>query len=190
MSWNGYENDVLLRNDGVAAGGFPTYTDVGMATGADNDLDGRGIGLADFDHDGDLDIFVNNQFGDSGLPERARARLYRNDVGAKRHWLQIEVVGTTSNRDGVGAMVELDAGGRQLFRHAYAGSSYASQSSKRLHFGLGAAASVDRVTVHWPSGAVDEYTAVAADQGVRLTEGGGLELDTMPPATAPLGGAF
>ena len=189
MSWNGYETDVLLRNDGNDGDGIPTFTDVAMALGADNDRDGRGIGIADFDHDGDPDLVINNGQGDSGKVARTRARLYRNDVGDRRSWLQIDLVGTASNRDGIGTLVELEAGGTTQIRHAHAGSAYASQHSKRLHFGLGSHTAVDRITVHWPSGMVDVHEDVAANQGIRLTEGGRLELQVLPPSSANLGGA-
>jgi hypothetical protein len=184
MSWNGYENDVLLRNDGNAEDTLPRFTDVGMAMGADNNGDGRGVAIADFDNDGDQDIAVNNGQGDSGIAERSRARLYRNDVGGRRHWLQIELVGTRSNRDGIGAIVEVESGGTRQLRHAHAGSAYSAQHSKRLHFGLGSATTVDRLTVHWPSGVVDVHERVTADQGVRITEEGNVELDILPPAAS------
>lgn len=189
MSWNGYENDVLLRNDGAADDGVPRFTNVGMAVGADNYGDGRGIGIGDFDNDGDPDIVVNNSQGDSGLAERAQAKLYRNDIGSRRPWLQVELIGTQSNRDGIGAMVEVEAGGTRLLRHAHAGSAYASQHSKRLHFGLGSADSIERIVIHWPSGAVDEHRDLSVSQGIRCTEGGGIELDVLPSHSTPLGGA-
>jgi hypothetical protein len=188
MSWNGYEHDALLRNDGAADDGIPRFTNVAMALGSDNYGDGRGIGFADFDHDGDLDVIVNNGQGDSDIPERARPTLYRNDIGSRRAWLQVELVGTESNSDGIGAIVEVRAGGRTQIRHAHAGSAYASQHSGRLHFGLGAADTVESITVHWPSGAVDEHVDVTVNQGVRVTEGHGIEVDVLPRPSAPLGG--
>jgi len=188
MSWNGYENDVLLRNDGNASDGLPRFTDVGLAMGTDNDRDGRGVAVADFDNDGDPDVAINNGQGDSGLAARARARLYRNDLGNLRNWLQIELVGSRSNRDGIGAIVEIEAGGKRQMRHAHAGSAYSAQHSKRLHFGLGTSATVQRIEVFWPSGLVETHENVTANQTIRLTEGGGLELDVLPPPTT-LGGS-
>jgi hypothetical protein len=188
MSWNGYEHDVLLRNDGSSEHGELRFVNVGMAMGADNYGDGRGVAVADFDNDGDPDVVVNNGQGDSGDAKRARAMLYRNDVGGNRHWLQVELVGTTSNRDGIGAIVEVAAGGKKLMRHVHAGSAYSSQSTRRLLFGLGGATTVDRITVYWPSGAVDEYDDLGADQGIRLVEGGQHLLDVLPKSSGVLGG--
>ena len=83
MSWNGYEHNVLLRNDGPDARGRLEFTDVAMALGADRVKDARGTAMADFDNDGDLDIVINNNPGDSRNQKRARATLLRNEI-AKR----------------------------------------------------------------------------------------------------------
>ncbi|MCP4896611.1 MAG: hypothetical protein GY906_06500 [bacterium] len=156
--------------------------------GTDNDRDGRGVAIADFDNDGDPDIAINNGQGDSGIAERARARLYRNDVGNRRSWLQVELVGTRSNRDGIGAIVEIDADGDRQLRHAHAGSAYSAQHSKRLHFGLGSIDTAVRVTVSWPSGLVETHADISINQGIRITEDAGLELDVLPKETT-LGGS-
>ena len=146
-----------------------------MATGADDIRDGRGMATADFDNDGDLDIVVNNNVGDSGREELARAVLLRNDVGARRGWLAVELRGTDSNPDAVGATVTIESGGTRQLRLVTAGSGYASQQSARLYFGLGEQARVDSLTVRWPRGRVERFENVGARQLVRITEGRGSE---------------
>ena len=176
ISWNGYEHNVLLRNEGVAPNGTLQFTDVAMASGADDIRDSRGIATADFDNDGDLDIVVNNNPGDSGRAELSRATLLRNNVGERRNWLAVELRGTASNRDAVGASVTVEAGNEKFTRLVSAGSGFASQQSERLYFGLGDKTQVDVVTVHWPNGRVEKFAkqALATRQMIRITEGAGM----------------
>jgi hypothetical protein len=186
ISWNGYEHNVLLRNDGPDTNGNLRFTDIGMAVGADDEKDGRGMAVADFDNDGDLDIVINNNPGDSGLEERARPTLLRNNVGERRSWLAVELRGTKSNRDGVGAVVVIEVGGEKQMRYVTEGSGYASQNSTRLYFGLGDKTKAERITVRWPSGLVEQFGDIKAQQFVRITEGNGIEATTLPTEEAAL----
>lgn len=183
ISWNGYEHNVLLRNEGPAPDGTLQFTDVAMATGADDIRDARGTATADFDNDGDLDVVINNNPGDSGRAELSRATLLRNNVGERRNWLAIELRGTESNRDAVGALVTVEAGGRRFTRLVSAGSGFASQQSARLYFGLGDKTQVDAVTVRWPRGRIEKFTnerGIAAHQLIHITEGKDFQVLELP----------
>lgn len=185
ISWNGYEHNVLLRNDGKDAQGVLQFQDVGMATGADDIKDTRGMATADFDNDGDLDIVTNNNPGDSGRAEMARATLLRNNVGERRNWLTVELEGTESNRDGVGALVTIEMGKEKQVRQVSAGSGFASQTSARLYFGLDDKTQVDAVVVRWPRGRVERFERVGerpieARQLLRIKEGAGIEARALP----------
>ena len=172
---------MLLRNDGPASDGTLQFSDVAMATGADDIRDARGVATADFDNDGDLDIVINNNPGDSGRAELSRATLLRNNVGERRNWLAIELRGTESNRDAVGASVTLEVGNEKLMRLVSAGSGFASQQSARLYFGLGDKTEIDVLTVRWPNGRIERFSkhgdqAIAARQFIRITEGKEIEV--------------
>jgi hypothetical protein len=185
ISWNGYEHNVLLRNEGHDANGTPKFTDVAMATGADDVKDGRGMAIADFDNDGSLDIVINNNPGANGDVSRARPTLLHNNIGAKRNWLAVELEGTESNRDAVGAMVTIEAGGEKQLRLVSAGSGFASQNSARLYFGLNDKTQVDALTVRWPSGRVERFennkgATITSRQLVRIREGNGIQLVRLP----------
>lgn len=171
MSWNGYENNNLLRNEGSREDGSLRFSDVAMALGADDQQDARGIAIADFDNDGDLDLAINHNIGDHDKDGLADAVLLRNDIGEHRSWLAVELEGTRSNRDAVGAMVIVEAGEDRQLRHVSAGSSYASQHSQRLYFGLGEHGRVDRVTVRWPGGGTQVIEGLEARQVLRVVEG-------------------
>src|SRR6185369_4103610 len=110
-------------------------------------------------------------------------------VGEGRHWLELELAGTKSNRDGVGARVTLKAGGKTLTREVTAGDGYASQSMLRLHFGLGAAGRVDELTVRWPASKITQsFRNVPIDRILQVTEGGSLvekRYGASAPAAAP-----
>ncbi len=181
ISWNGYEHNVLLRNEGSNADGVPNFVDVAMATGADDIKDARGMAVADFDNDGDLDIIVNNNPGDSGDIEKARPTLLRNEIGTTRGFLAIDLEGTRSNRDAIGAVVTIEAGGQKQVRYIAAGSGFASQNGARLYFGLGELTKIDALTVRWQDGTVERFTAtdkgeIAARQFLKLTQGQGLKV--------------
>jgi hypothetical protein len=126
----------------------------------------RGAAYSDYDHDGDLDIIVTTNNGP--------ARLFRNDGGNRNNVLRVQTVGTASNRDGIGARVEVSAGGTRRWQIVKTGSSYASQSELPLTFGLGRATTVDGVRVTWPSGRVDVIAALPANQAITIREGTGV----------------
>jgi len=179
ISWNGYEHNVLMRNEGKDSNGTLQFTDIGMAVGADDIKDTRGMAVADFDNDGALDIITNTNPGDSGDASKARPALLRNNIGSRRNWLAVELEGTQSNRDAVGAMVTIETGGEKQLRLLSAGSGFASQNSARLYFGLKDKTTIDALTVRWPSGRVERFEKVGdktivARQLVRIKEGVGI----------------
>lgn len=137
----------------------------------------RGAAYGDYDRDGDQDILITENDGP--------AHLWRNDSEGGT-FLRVRVTGTESNRDGLGAEVIVRAGGERMRRRVQIGSSYLSQSEQVLTFGLGGASRADSLIVDWPSGHVDRFTDVEANQQVHLVEGGdALERDTLGgPASA------
>lgn len=179
----------MLRNEGFGPDGVPRFANVATAVGADSIADGRGMAFADFDNDGDLDIVLNTNPGDCGRPSVPPV-LYRNDLGQRRHWLSVELVGTRSNRGAVGAEVSVAsparAGGHpfRAMRHVGLGAGYASQNDHRLHFGLGDHGDAPlTLTVRWPAGGVQTFEGVPPDHWVRITEGGTFEVfDPRRPA--------
>jgi hypothetical protein len=157
MSWSGRQKKKLFRNLGTQA-----FKEISAEAGVDNDLDGRGIGLGDFDNDGLID-FVQSNADQPSL-------LYRGTTQQHGNWVELKLVGTKSNRDAIGARVTLRAGTTRLIREVNGGNGYSSQSTLRLHFGLGSAEKVDSVEIRWPSGLV-EKTTVPLNQITKLTEG-------------------
>ncbi|HUQ93475.1 MAG TPA: CRTAC1 family protein [Bryobacteraceae bacterium] len=153
------QKDLLYENIG---GG--KFRDVSAQAGPAFGMEhvGRGSVVADFDNDGDLDIVIAN-LGD-------RPFLFRNDTAPRRHWLAVELRGKASNRFGVGARVTLTAAGRRQVRDMTNVASYLSSGELRLHFGLGAAAQVERVEVAWPGGGRQVVENVKADQVLRVEE--------------------
>jgi len=153
------QEDSLFRNLG---GG--KFQDVSTTGGPffDTKSVGRGACFADYDGDGKMDAFLVN-LGAPGV-------LLHNVTASTGHWLMIRLVGSKSNRDGIGAKVEVTAGGLKQVSQRVAGSGYLSQDDWRLHFGLGGNARVDKITVTWPSGTVQTVEKVAADQVLTVTE--------------------
>jgi hypothetical protein len=122
----------------------------------------RGLATADWDNDGDLDFFLLNIDRPS--------ELLRNDGGDCGHWLMVDLVGTRSNRDAIGARVTVRAGDLMRLDEKRSATGYLSQNDPRLHFGLGARETVDAVEVLWPSGTRQTLSNVAVDRVLRLVE--------------------
>jgi enediyne biosynthesis protein E4 len=127
---------------------------------------GRGLATADYDNDGDIDIVTNNR-GD--FPS-----LLRNDGGNANHWLTVQLIGTKSNRDGIGASLKLKSEGSVQVEQAKGGMSYMSASETRIHFGLGKRAKIESLEITWPSGQLDRLTKVPLDQIIAVKEGAGI----------------
>ena len=127
----------------------------------------RGAAYADIDNDGFLDVLVTTNAGP--------AFLFHNE-GGTNHSLRLKLVGTKSNRDGIGAVVHVTSGNNQdkQWKMLRSGSSYLSQSELVLTFGLGAQTKADSVEIQWPSGQVDKLSNVNAGQTVTVEEGKGV----------------
>lgn len=150
------------ENDGA-------FTDVTEALGAGDRGDARGCATGDLDGDGDLDLVIANTGLDDD-PVGGRFTVLRNDAAAG-HYLVVHLRGVSSNRDGIGAVVEVTVAGTTLRRLISGGDAFLSSSQRDAHFGLGAAMVVDVVTVRWPAGTVDRIEAVAADRVLNVVEG-------------------
>ena len=100
----------------------------------------------------------------------------------KNHWLAVRLIGTKSNRDAIGASLKLTAGDFVSYDQSKGGMSYCSAQDPRIYFGLGARDHVDALEIRWPSGAVETYEDLAADQILTITEGAGIQRGKFPRA--------
>ena len=124
----------------------------------------RGACFADYDNDGKMDAFVVNL--------GARGTLVHNISTNTGHWVAIKLVGTKSNRDGIGTRVDVYAGGKRYMQERVASSGYLSQNDDRLHFGLGKATVVDKIVLHWPSGIEQTVENQGVDRVLTVQEPG------------------
>ena len=156
-SWSGYQKKKMLHNRSGQI-----FREISESAGTDNDMDGRGIGMSDFDNDGQLDLFQTNA--------DQVALLYKGATENTGNWVQMRLEGTKSNRDAVGARIKLTAGGLTQIREIDGGNGYAGQSTRRAHFGIGKATKVDSVEILWPSGKKQKVEQVKVNGMTRVVE--------------------
>lgn len=148
--------NLLYHNNGDG-----TFTDIASAADVDDSYNGQGTVTADFDNDGDLDIYLVNN-------NQPNALFY--NTGTNNNWLQIKAVGKLSNRDAMGAIIKVVANGQTMSRMVNGNPGFGSQSSLIASFGLGQATIVDSIIIHWPSGIVQDTTNVTVNQKIIIDE--------------------
>ena len=129
---------------------------------------GRGLAVGDYNNDGWQDFLVSNNGEDAQLFRNAGAD---DPTAAGNHWLAVRLIGTKSNRDGNGAALKVIAGALTSYDQAKGGMSYCSAQDPRLFFGLGKHDKVDMLEIRWPSGIVDRFQNLPADDFVIVEEG-------------------
>ncbi len=160
-SWSGGERNCCFLN---VAG--TRFVDVSSLSGINFNDDGRAIAICDWDRDGDQDMWLRNR-------SAPRIRLMMNNSSGARS-VSVRLQGVKSNRDGIGAVVELEGQASPMIRSVRAGEMFLSQSSKWLHFGIGETESVGSFTVYWPGGDAERFHGAKAGGRYLLRQGEGV----------------
>jgi len=179
-SLSGYERNRIFLN--VAGKDF---FEISGLTLADSDADGRGTVVADFNNDGMEDVLVRHV---GGLP----IALYENHF-PKTSWLRVTLRGVKSNREGIGARLVAESNGRKLVRELFPNNGFMGQNAAQVHFGLGDATKLDKLSIRWPGGELQEFRDLEINRHIRFTEGSqnievrwtAESLKTKPVATNP-----
>jgi len=177
---------------GCAREGKPDFLYVNLRDGTFEDrtpatwqvgLETKGGSVADYDADGDVDVFIyNDNEGGSGLPD-SLSHLWRNDTDTPFNWVQFKLLGVASNRDAIGATVFVTAGGTTQMRRVSGGDSAHSQREQILSFGVGFHTNV-HVEVRWPSGTIQSFKDVGVNDFHVIDESGGLADEDVSGASA------
>jgi ASPIC and UnbV/FG-GAP-like repeat/Tetratricopeptide repeat len=158
-----YEPNKLFWNTGTG-----TFLDVTDSAGVGNLGKGHGATFADFDNDGDLDIYA--PIGGAMAGDRQPSSLYRHN-GTSKHWLKLRLIGTLSNPDAIGARLTATLGPRRLYRTVAGGTGFGSMNDPTVFLGLGDATRVDHLHIRWPSGIEQVLQDIPARQLLVITEG-------------------
>jgi Tfp pilus assembly protein PilF/peroxiredoxin len=158
-SWSGYQRNVFYANNHDG-----TFSDVSGALGLDLRDDSRAFALSDFDHDGRAEFVLKNRTG-------PQLRILRNDMEGLGNSVIVRLKGSKSNRDAIGAIVVIEENGIRQTKFVSAGSGFASQHSKELFFGVGAASQTISLSVQWPTGTVEQFKRVPLNHRVMIEEG-------------------
>jgi tetratricopeptide (TPR) repeat protein len=170
MSNSGNERNCCFLNTGTGR-----FANISAAAGLDHIGDGRAYALVDWDQDGDLDVWATNRTG-------PRVQFLRNNSSSENQFLVIKLQGNgiTTNRDAIGARVELmlhnpqsEIGNPKLIKTVKAGEGFLGQSSKSLHFGMGPESRIDRLIVHWPGADTEEFTDLEVNRHYAIEQGSG-----------------
>jgi thiol-disulfide isomerase/thioredoxin len=164
FSFSGYERDTLFLNLGKGEGGQVKYTEISGVSGIDHLSDGRASVFADFDNDGDLDVFMTTIQGQAHL-------LFRNNVGQANNWIRVALAGNACGRDAFGAVVRVKTSAGILTKIKAGGSGFQSQHDPRLLFGLGRDTQAEWIEVAWPGGKQQRFWSVPAGSSILVTEG-------------------
>ena len=163
FSFSGYERDPVFLSLGKNDKGQVKYLEVSGLSGMDSISDGRAGVFADFDNDGDLDVFSTTIQGQSHL-------LFRNNVGSANNFLRVTLQGTSTGKDAFGAVVRVKTSAGIETKIKAGGSGFISQSDPRLLFGLGKDTKAEYVEVTWPNGKQQRFDNVAANASLLVTE--------------------
>ena len=158
LSFSGFERDVLgLNMEGKR------FLDISGVSGVDSISDGRGAIFADFDNDGDLDIFLTTLQGQAHL-------LFRNNVGQENNFIRVHLEGSKSGRDAFGTVVRAKTSSGILTKIKGGGSGFLSQHDPRVLLGLGRDPTAEWIEIRWPSGTVQRFSDVAAGSTLKIIE--------------------
>jgi hypothetical protein len=150
------QNRTFMNLDGKS------FIDVSFATNADLDSDSRSAITADFDNDGATDLLVASVGG-------GPLRLFLNRYPNGNH-LRIKLIGSKSNRSGIGARITAHVNGRKIVRDVFPQNGFMGQNPVEIILGLGEAAKIDRLEVRWPSGVTQQFTNILANKALVLSE--------------------
>ena len=140
------------------------FLDASFASHADIDSDSRSAIVADLDGDGDVDLLVGSVGG-------GPLRMFLNRIPTEHHKVRLELQGIASNRTAIGARVVLHCGTKSITRDLFPANGFMGQSPAELLIGVGSATTIDRLTIRWPSGELQELRDLPVDQNIRIVEG-------------------
>lgn len=158
-SLSGYQRTRVLRNLGTRSGRF---MEVGEKVGIEDTYDGRAVSIADLDADGRVDVIIANQ--------RGPLLIYHNESENSGSWVAFDLQGTRSNRDAIGAEIEVVYGERRSLQVLTSASGFASQNQMQLHFGLGTQPGPVQATIRWPSGMTTQLENLDLNKVHRVVE--------------------
>ncbi|WP_251795464.1 FG-GAP-like repeat-containing protein [Arenibacter sp. N53] len=164
---DGHEHkNKLFRGNGAA------FQDVSEAEGVASVYNSRGLTLSDFDNDGRVDYAAAVLDIERETPRHML--LYKNVNNSNANWIQVELQGTSNNKDGYGSFIEIEVSGRTFSKEQYGGGSFMSTQSKTQHFGLGDYTRVDKLNVIWPGGNTTTFNNLSVKKRFRVVENGEL----------------
>ena len=178
-SFSGNERNCVFINTGKSIKSGGKFADISFASGLDYEDDGRSVVPVDWDHDGDMDMFISNR-------NAPRIRFLRNESNNHNSSIQLKLSGNgnSSNKDAIGARVQIKINGQTLVQTLRAGEGFLSQSSQYLHFGTGNNKGPFAVSVNWPdkTNSSEHFTGISPGRRYLLKQGEGIstEIETRP----------